>query len=95
MTRQEKALAGLGSVVAVSLFLTVAWSLAGGVAVLLVGLGACGVTLRYTHPSLAAARAAARADARPDPPGAASETATAPPPSGTAPSVEADDHDQA
>jgi len=89
MTRQEKALAGLGSVVAVSLFMMVAWSVVGGVAIALVGVGVWGATLRYTHPTLAASRAAARVASRPGPP--SSETATAPPRGGTAPSVEADE----
>ena len=50
MTREQKAAAAIGSVIAVALFLMLTWSLIGGLAVLVLGLAGAVAALRVTHP---------------------------------------------
>jgi hypothetical protein len=50
MTREQKAAAAIGSVIAVALFLLLTWSVIGGLAVLVLGLAGAVAALRVTHP---------------------------------------------
>jgi hypothetical protein len=50
MTREQKAAAAIGSVLAVSILYMVAWSVWLGLGLLVIGLTACVVALRLTHP---------------------------------------------
>jgi hypothetical protein len=52
MTRRQKAAAAFGSGIAVGLYLVVAWSFWGGVAVLVLGVALTVLALRLTHPSV-------------------------------------------
>src|SRR5262245_27150955 len=50
MTREQRAAAGFGSVIAVGLLLVITWSIPGGLVVLILGLAVCVALLRLTHP---------------------------------------------